>query len=307
MLNLSVIICTHNPSQDYFKQCLSALKCQSLCQECWELIVIDNCSETPLENYLDISWHRNGKINREEKLGLTPARLHGIREAKGNLLIFVDDDNVLDVDYLETALNISKEKSFLGAWSGQCIGVFEELPPEWTKRYWGNLVLREFEEDVWSNLPRLAETMPCGAGLCIRREVAQYYLGLYENGKRTFQFDRSGDSLISGGDNDLAACACSLGLGVGLVSSLKLKHLIKAERFTPYYLARLSEGIMFSGVILAYLWNDLDELSSYKVKFHHVLRALALPYPHRRIRLSALRGQRKGFSFIDKKMLDYDK
>lgn len=86
----------------------------------------------------------------------------------------------------------------------------------------GNLVIREFDHNVWSNLPRLPESMPCGAGLCVRRNVALHYLDLHESGKRSFQFDRNGTSLLSGGDNDLAACACDIGLGVGLIASLKL-------------------------------------------------------------------------------------
>ena len=60
---------------------------------------------------------------------------------------------------------------------------FEEPPPEWTRRYWGNLVIREFDKDVWSNLPRLPQSMPCGAGLCVRREVALHYLDLARIGK----------------------------------------------------------------------------------------------------------------------------
>jgi hypothetical protein len=46
--------------------------------------------------------------------------------------------------------------------------------------------------------------MPCGAGLCVRRGVAEHYLRLHESGERTFQLDRTGDALLSGGDNDLA-------------------------------------------------------------------------------------------------------
>jgi hypothetical protein len=58
--------------------------------------------------------------------------------------------------------------------------------------YWGNLVVREFDNDVWSDLSWLSDTMPCGAGLCVRREVALHYLMLHESGKRSFQFDRAG-------------------------------------------------------------------------------------------------------------------
>ncbi len=295
---LSVIICSRNPRRDYFQQCIRALRDQRLPHNCWELVVVDNRSDTPLAYRMDLAWHPSTRMVREETLGLTPARLRGIRESRGDLLVFVDDDNVLDADFLETAKRIMEERPFLGSWSGQCRPAFEEPPPEWTRRYWGNLVIREFDKDVWSNLPRLAQSMPCGAGLCVRREVALHYLDLHDSGKRSFQFDRNGKSLLSGGDNDLAACACDIGLGVGLIAALKLTHLISPERLTEDYLVRLSEGIFFSAVVLDHFRSSIDELASYRVRWHEPVRALLGRGPHRKIQLACLRGRRRGLEFI---------
>ena len=99
----------------------------------WELLVVDNASEVPLAGRIDLSWHPSARLFREDKLGLTPARLRGIREAAGNLLVFVDDDNVLAADFLSRTLRVAEEKSFLGAWSGQCHPGFERPPPDWTR------------------------------------------------------------------------------------------------------------------------------------------------------------------------------
>jgi Glycosyl transferase family 2 len=249
-LPVSVIICSHNPRPDYLDRCLAALEHQTLPKDQWELVIVDNASAPEKAPLRTLAWHPRARIVSEPKLGLTPARLRGIRAAKGELLVFVDDDNVLDPDFLEIALHIGRERPFLGAWSGQCRPEFEQPPPDWTKRYWGSLVIRQFEQDVWSNLPRLPDTLPCGAGLCIRRQAAEHYLFLHESGKRSFQFDRTGSSLLSGGDNDLAACACDIGLGVGLVASLQLTHLIPQVRLTEAYLTRLLEGITLTSLIL---------------------------------------------------------
>src|SRR6476646_7750846 len=113
---LSVIICTHNPRSDYFARCLEGLRTQSLPRNAWELILVDNRSDEPLANGVDVSWHPAARIVREETLGLTPARLRGIREAAGDLLVFVDDDNILDPNYLDQAVRIAEERSFLGSW-----------------------------------------------------------------------------------------------------------------------------------------------------------------------------------------------
>jgi glycosyltransferase involved in cell wall biosynthesis len=249
-MKISVIICTYNPRDSYMAQTLDGLKQQSLDQADWELLVIDNRSDVPVAGRFDLSWHAHARILREEELGLTPARLTGISESTGEILVFVDDDNVLDPDYLEQALRIAHERPFLGAWGGQCRGIFEQVPPEWTKRYWGLLALHEFDEDAWSNQPRLTDTLPVGAGLCIRRAAADHYLALHQRGDRKFALDRKGDSLISCGDHDLAACACDLGLGTGKIAALKLQHQMPAVRFTQDYLARLCYGTYYSGVML---------------------------------------------------------
>lgn len=288
---LSVIICSHNPRPTYFSKCLTALRSQTLPLSSWELVIVDNRSDTTLAGCTDVAWHPCARIIRDETLGLTPARLRGIRESKGDLLVFVDDDNVLDADFLETAQRIMEERPFLGSWSGQCRPGFEQAPPEWTRRYWGSLCIHEFEHDVWSNLPRLADTMPCGAGLCVRRQVALSYLQVHESGKRSVQFDRAGASLMSGGDNDLAICACALGLGVGLVASLKLTHLIPPERLTLDYLARLVEGIHYSSALLDSEYGLRRDQRSTFGRAADFIRIMRLREPHRRILRAAFRGR----------------
>lgn len=295
---ISVILCTHNPRADFLAATVEGLQLQTLSMTEWELLIIDNASTVGREPQADLAWHPNARRIREDELGLTPARLRGIRESQGVLLVFVDDDNVLDPDFLETAKGVAQAKTFLGSWSGQCRPAFEADPPEWTRRYWGNLVIREFEEDRWSNMPRLPDTMPCGAGLCVRRSVALHYLNLHENGQRGFQFDRTGDSLVSGGDNDLAACACDLGLGVGLFAGLKLQHFIPPDRLTTDYLARLAEGISYSSIILDAARGLPAVPRSKGRRILDFIRLVRTPQPHRTIQRAVLRGHDRGFVFI---------
>lgn len=293
----TVVICTHNARPAYFRRCLDALAGQQLAKDRWDLLVVDNRSDPPVEGGIDLGWQPASRVVREETLGLTPARLRGISEARGDLLVFVDDDNVLDPDFLACALRTAEEKPFLGAWSGQCRPGFDRAPPEWTRRYWGNLAIREFSRDVWSNLPLLTETMPLGAGLCVRRAVAARYLELHQSKRRSLQLDRTGSSLLSGGDNDLAACACDLGLGVGLVAALKLTHLIPPERLTLDYLARLTEGIYFSAVVLAH-YRPEAAAPRFAVRWAERVRAALVTGPHRAIRAASLRGRARGLAFV---------
>src|SRR5258706_13145188 len=99
-MECSVIICTHNPRADYLKRVLGALKAQTLPKEQWELLLIDNASKESISKLCDLTWHPQARHVREDELGLTAARLRGIAESMGNVLVFIDDDNLLEEDYL---------------------------------------------------------------------------------------------------------------------------------------------------------------------------------------------------------------
>jgi glycosyltransferase involved in cell wall biosynthesis len=239
---ISVITCSHNPRLDYLNRVISALSSQSLERHRWEYLLIDNASITPLSTCIDLSWHPFAKHIREDQLGLTSARLRGIAEATGNILVFVDDDNVLDDEFLKIAKNIGKTYPFLGAWGGPIIAEFEVPPPEWTRPHWPNLAIRDFDVIRWSNTFDDWKAQPCGAGLCIRARIAQHYAhGVTVNPLRR-QLDRKGERLTGSGDTDLIYTSQELGLGWGTFPNLKLKHLMPKERLTEPYLLRLAEG-----------------------------------------------------------------
>ena len=172
---------------------------------------------------------------------------------------------------------------------------FDAPPASWTKRYWGNLVIRDVPRDLWSNLPMLPDTMPCGAGLCVRKEVAAWYSELHRSGKRPFTLDRNGSSLLSGGDNDLAACACDIGLGVGVFAALHLTHLIPSNRLREEYLLDLAENIALSTVILRSFRapSDVIQLPPFKTRAADMLRVMLMDSRARRFFRATKRGERR--------------
>lgn len=248
---VSAIVCTHNPRAALFSETLASLRAQTLPPERWELLVIDNASAPPLSTAWEVSWHPRGRIIREPELGLTKARLCGFREASAELFVLVDDDNVLASDYLETALALSEEWPVLGAWGGQCVPRFECTPPERTRPLWPLLGIREFTEDRWSNVLGDGQPLPIGAGMCVRRAVAERYIEHLAYNPKRASLDRAANRLMSCGDTDLAFSAIDLELGCGLFTSLRLEHLMPAWRFEEDYLRELVHGINYSAVILA--------------------------------------------------------
>ena len=78
-MKLSVVICTHNPRPAFLSRALEALRRQTLPPAEWEVLIIDNLSDPPVASLVSLDWHPNAYLFREESLGLTPARVLGIR------------------------------------------------------------------------------------------------------------------------------------------------------------------------------------------------------------------------------------
>ncbi|MBL7698724.1 MAG: glycosyltransferase family 2 protein [Chitinophagaceae bacterium] len=274
--SISVIICTFNPIDEVFKRCLDSVRVASSGYNPAEIIIVDNNSTDPVSarNYVAgfLDNLAQSKVIVERQQGLTHARLRGIHESMGELLIFIDDDNLIDGNYFSKAAEISQNHSFIGAYSGRVTLEYDTEPASWTKRYWGMLIYRDLQSDVWSNLHFNNETMPNGAGLCITRDVASHYVKLFDEGNRNFVLDRSKGSLLSGGDNDLAMCACDIGKGMGLFKDLHLRHYTPAKRFSLEYLSRLAYGIYFSYAVLLYMRTGRIDKDTFRQRVKHYLQ-----------------------------------
>jgi len=302
MKQISVIICSHNPRPAYLRETLDALKAQTLPKEQWELLLIDNASKQPLAQDWDLAWHSGARHIREEELGLTPARLRGIAEAQGEILVFVDDDVVLGTDYLEETLHIARQHGLIGAWSGQCIPRFEVDPPNWIKPYQECLTIRALSRPIWSNMGLEArDSLPWGAGLCVRADIAGIYSKRVNGDPKLRKLGRRGTELIACEDLDISMTACDQGYGTGVFPSLKLTHIIPEGRLRESYLIRLIEGTAYSLTLLrARRGIDLGcaPIKWYRKPFGHLRRWLTMKPIERRVSEARLRGQRRALEEI---------
>jgi glycosyltransferase involved in cell wall biosynthesis len=277
---LSVIIPTHNPKWNYLRKVLEALAAQKLDHSQWELVIVDNKSDDIEYRILDVvrgsgvkglSDMEKAKVRvvREERLGLTNARLRGFAETTGEIIVLVDDDNLLKADYLERAVEILEKNPRLGAIGGKSLPEFEIAPPEWLKGRSSGLGLRNLGDSVIVypdekrplvkggkeqpgtkiKVTEFPECAPIGAGMVIRRQAALEYV---EDLKRrdTVVTDRQGKSLASGGDNDICLTALEHGWAVGYFSELELTHLIPKERMTLQYQSRMARDSMRSFIVM---------------------------------------------------------
>jgi glycosyltransferase involved in cell wall biosynthesis len=254
LISVSAIICTHNPRPDYLRRVLDALKAQTLLKEQWELLLIDNASKEPLAKSCDLSWHPQARHISEDELGLTPARLRGIAEAEGGLLVFIDDDNILTPDYLEYAATIPGSYSHIGVFgAGTLEPEFEEEPEPAVRPWLHMLALRSVSRPTWTNNVADYFCAPHGAGLCVPRRFAARYSQFVRESRTSVVLDRDGENLFCGGDDLFSWLSVGSDVGFGIFPGLRITHLIPAGRVQQDYLVRLVHGHSFSHAVIRYM------------------------------------------------------
>ena len=263
---LSVILCTHQPRADYLARTLASLRAQTLAVADWELVVVDNGSNPPLAGSLDLSWHPQARVVREEQLGLAYGRKAGLDNTSGEIVVFVDDDNLLAPDYLSAGLEMAAQWPMLGTWGARVTPLFEEVPPpDWVKPYLHHLAVTWCEEPVWSSFVD-DRTLPVGAGLCVRRAVADLYSERTRRDPMHSRFGRTKRCAVAGDDQYICLCAESMGLGSGRFPQLRLEHLIPARRLVPASFLRVARGNAHGAMLLRAVWQKRE---TYRDKLYY--------------------------------------
>jgi glycosyltransferase involved in cell wall biosynthesis len=298
-MKISVIVCAHNPREDYFEKALDSLKNQTLCKSHWELLVVDNCSKEVLSRRWEIGWHPNGRHLIECQEGLTFARICGINESQGDLIIFVDDDNVLKSNYLEKALEIHLSKPWIGAWSGSVIANYESPVSSYVSSWESLLAVRKCDEDTWGNRYNDLDITPFGAGMCVKKEICTSYVIYNAGSSKSHVLDRKGSSLMGAGDIDIAYMALDLGFGIGRFKELELVHLIPEARTSLKYLCSLAFGSGASFVaLLAKRKNTKKFIKKPRIKrlLNDFIFSFGKGMPHQKISYHYWLGLKSGYS-----------
>jgi GT2 family glycosyltransferase len=293
----TVVICTHNPRRDLLTRVLSALRAQTLPCSDWELLVVDNNSAERVAAWVDVSWHPHARVLEEPRPGKTFALKRAQSEAKSQLIVIVDDDNLLVPTYLADAVRIASDHPFLGAWGGGSVGEYEVPLPRWLAPYLSFIAVKGCNELVWSNEAFHEASNPIGAGMCIRKAVAQRYADILDKDPvRQILGPRDG-LLARCEDIDMALTAIDMGLGVGRFPELVLTHVIPQGRMTEAYILKLAEESQISNFLLREIrrrpYPPYFSGSMLK-RFVKWVRLWTLPRMDRRIRQAIIRGQRKG-------------
>jgi glycosyltransferase involved in cell wall biosynthesis len=252
---LDVCICTHNPRRDIFAVVLAAIANQTLAKDAYRVWVIDNQSDPPLTDADMAPLKAVGvdyQIIVESQLGNLYARQRAARETSSELLVFVDDDNEITPNYLETVLDIAANNPELGCFGGKLLLADYLSCPPWMKPVLPYLAVRDFGEEVITNASiSWGEWEPPTAGAGVRRSVLKRYLQRLEEIPEALKLGRRGRSgLLSGEDSMMMRGTYDLGLKSSYQPRLVLIHHLNPKRFKIPYVLKLMYCYGRSHVIL---------------------------------------------------------
>jgi len=174
-IDLTVVIPTYNGASGYLQKTLDSLKCQINTEDIsWEVIVVDNNSsdKTALlvkENQRQWPTKYPLRYLFEANQGSFFARKRGVEEAIGEVVAFIDDDNVVANDWIYQVYIFGKKHPKAGAWGGQIHGDFEIKPPKNFNRIASILAI--IERGAKEHLYKRRKMVPPGAGLVVRRNA----------------------------------------------------------------------------------------------------------------------------------------
>ena len=243
MPELSVIICTYNRG-NYLPSLLESLASQKLSRERFEVLIIDNNSTDNTseisKEFITVHPTINTSYFLEEQAGLSYARNRGIKESKGEILIFIDDDAVAAENYLQAIADHFNDHPDTLAGGGKIIPAYESQSPAWMSPYLLPVVSALDMGNKIRNFP--ANKYPIGANMFFRKQVFE------RTGLFNIHLGRKGKGLLGGEEKDIFL---KMGPGSGIVylPEAEVSHIVPEERVQHSYITKMAFGVGLSEII----------------------------------------------------------
>lgn len=271
-MDITVAICTYNGESrlPLVLDRLQACRHQTPDRITWEVLVIDNRSRdgTPqvCDRYQDVLPLRR---IREDIPGLAFARQRAINAAQGELIGFLDDDNLPEPDWIVAAVDFARDRPQAGAYGSRVLPDYACEPPPNFNRIAPFLAITD-RGDTPRIYPPEKRLLPPGAGLVVRRQA-----WLDSVPTQLALVGRTTQAAIAGEDLEALLYLQQNGWDIWYAPSLRVLHRIPPWRLQPDYLLKLMQGIGLSRyqtrrlsvipilrplAIVAYSLNDLRKI-----------------------------------------------
>lgn len=233
---LSIIICTYN-REKYIRPLLESIANNDYPNTDYEIVLVDNnCTDNTCGVCkLFAAAHPEVTLRYvvEPEQGLSAARNKGIKEAKGDIIIYVDDDALVDSDYIrQYAEHFAAHPATMAA-GGPIEPLYETEEPSWMSPYTKALLT------AWMNYgDKVREypkgRYPGGGNAAYRKEVFER-VGLFNT-----ELGRKGNLLLASEEKDIFDKMKALGMKVLYLPTPVLHHSIPQSKLEEDYFNRLT-------------------------------------------------------------------
>ncbi|MDJ0689829.1 MAG: hormogonium polysaccharide biosynthesis glycosyltransferase HpsE [Xenococcaceae cyanobacterium MO_188.B32] len=279
-IDFSIAIPTYN-GEERLPKVLERLK-QQICTVyfTWEVIVIDNNSDDKtvevVQSY-QANWVNTSSLRYcfEEKQGLAFARQRAIKEARGELIAFIDDDILPSLNWLTEAYYFANNHPQAGAYGGQIHGDFEVKPPDNFERIESFLAIREKGEEAHLYQPDIL-SLPPGAALVVRKQA--WCENVPDN---PVLIGRVNEVMLAGEDYETLLHMHHSGWEIWYNPTMHVYHQIPQKRLEKEYLISLIRGcslcICYLRLLKAKSWQKpiimaKIMLGSFKRAISHIIK-----------------------------------
>ena len=232
MVLATVVVCTRNRSS-LLGEVGAAVLDQQLPAGDWELLIVDNAStdDTPeiARGVVALAPDR-ARLVVESEIGLSAARNAGFREARGEVVAFLDDDAFPDPGWLAGLVAALADPDGPMCAGGAVHPLFQgELPPWFRARFLPYLTVWDLGDEP---VELRYNEYPRGANVAYRGEVFERYGGFSPH------LGRKGKSLLSCEETELCLRIERDGRRVLYVPGAAVHHVTVADRITRPWLER---------------------------------------------------------------------
>ncbi|MDE3110532.1 MAG: glycosyltransferase family 2 protein [Acidobacteriota bacterium] len=232
-MKITVIVCTYNRCKSV-PATLESIAAQTFPEPVeWEVLVVDNnSSDRTAEVVEEVSRRYPGRFRYlfEPRQGLSQARNAGVNAARGDILVFTDDDITVEPGWLESLTSGLDTGEWAGA-GGRILRRWTCSPPKWLSiqgRY-ERMAFPIFTFDKGSVQGEL-DDFAAGANMAYRREVFQKY-GYFRT-----DLGRCGDVLLAGEEVEFARRIRAAGERLRYEPSAVVYHPVEEFQLSKEYL-----------------------------------------------------------------------
>lgn len=236
---ISVIVCTYN-REKYIYNVLKSLADNTLPPNQYEIVLVDNNCSDNTRNECDRFVRDFPKVAFryivETNQGLSYARNRGIKESSGDVLVYVDDDALVNNAYLQTYSEFFEQHPDIDAAGGPIIPQYETEEPAWMSPIIKSLLTGyKYHGDQPKEFPK--NDYPGGGNAAYRASVFEK-VGLFN-----VELGRKGDSLVGAEEKDIFDKMITQGMRFYYLPNAILYHIIPEKKLSKDYFDRLSYSI----------------------------------------------------------------